>query len=82
MERENGFLNGRSFKLFVKVLMEKGTEEEFLKEDFDKNVLEVKRGSEKMMSLKLKAEGVMLNVLSGNDPVILPTQGKGKEDAT
>ncbi|KAK3571489.1 hypothetical protein QTP86_012836 [Hemibagrus guttatus] len=37
-----------------------------LKEEFVRNVLEVKRVSDRVMSLKLKIEGVMLNVVSGN----------------
>ncbi|KAK3557785.1 hypothetical protein QTP86_000740 [Hemibagrus guttatus] len=36
-----------------------------LKEEFVRNVLEVKRVSDRVMSLKLEFEGVMLNVVSG-----------------
>ncbi|KAK3569179.1 hypothetical protein QTP86_026006 [Hemibagrus guttatus] len=36
-----------------------------LKEEFVRNVLEVKRVSDRVMSLKLEIEGVMLNVVSG-----------------
>ncbi|KAK3556960.1 hypothetical protein QTP70_022299, partial [Hemibagrus guttatus] len=39
-----------------------------LKEEFVSNVLEVKRVSDRVMSLKLEIEGVMLNVVSGYAP--------------
>ncbi|KAK3564698.1 hypothetical protein QTP86_024844 [Hemibagrus guttatus] len=39
-----------------------------LKEEFVRNVLEVKRVSDRVMSLKLEIEGVMLNVVSGYVP--------------
>ncbi|KAK3555300.1 hypothetical protein QTP86_014985 [Hemibagrus guttatus] len=39
-----------------------------LKEEFVRNVLEVKRVSDRVMSLKLEIEGVMLNVVSGYAP--------------
>ncbi|KAK3571765.1 hypothetical protein QTP86_018713, partial [Hemibagrus guttatus] len=39
-----------------------------LKEEFVRNVLEVKRVSDMVMSLKLEIEGVMLNVVSGYAP--------------
>ncbi|KAK3572244.1 hypothetical protein QTP86_029403 [Hemibagrus guttatus] len=41
-----------------------------LKEEFVRNVLEVKRVSDRMMSLKLEIEGVMLNVVSGYAPQV------------
>ncbi|KAK3557964.1 hypothetical protein QTP86_005212 [Hemibagrus guttatus] len=41
-----------------------------LKEEFVRNVLEVKRVSDRVMSLKLKIEGVMLNVVSGYAPQV------------
>ncbi|KAK3508104.1 hypothetical protein QTP70_014279 [Hemibagrus guttatus] len=41
-----------------------------LKEEFVKNVLEVKRVSDRVMSLKLEIEGVMLNVVSGYAPQV------------
>ncbi|KAK3525717.1 hypothetical protein QTP70_005875 [Hemibagrus guttatus] len=41
-----------------------------LKEEFVRNVLEVKRVSDRVMSLKLEIEGVMLNVVSGYDPQV------------
>ncbi|KAK3526520.1 hypothetical protein QTP70_030681 [Hemibagrus guttatus] len=41
-----------------------------LKEEFVRNVLEVKRVSDRVMSLKLEIEGVMLNVVSGYAPQI------------
>ncbi|KAK3542720.1 hypothetical protein QTP70_000097 [Hemibagrus guttatus] len=41
-----------------------------LKEEFVRNVLEVKRVSDKVMSLKLEIEGVMLNVVSGYAPQV------------
>ncbi|KAK3548065.1 hypothetical protein QTP70_004495 [Hemibagrus guttatus] len=41
-----------------------------LKEEFGRNVLEVKRVSDKVMSLKLEIEGVMLNIVSGYAPQV------------
>ncbi|KAK2913101.1 hypothetical protein Q8A73_007214 [Channa argus] len=41
-----------------------------LKEDFVRNVLEVKRVSDRLMSLKLEVEGVMFNVVSGYAPQV------------
>ncbi|KAK3533606.1 hypothetical protein QTP70_023393, partial [Hemibagrus guttatus] len=41
-----------------------------LKEEFVKNVLEVKRVSDRVMSLKLEIEGVMLNIVSGYAPQV------------
>ncbi|KAK3567122.1 hypothetical protein QTP86_010083 [Hemibagrus guttatus] len=41
-----------------------------LKEEFVRNVLEVKRVSDRVMSLKLEIEGVMLNVVSGCAPQV------------
>ncbi|KAK3550569.1 hypothetical protein QTP70_000050 [Hemibagrus guttatus] len=41
-----------------------------LKEEFVRNVLEVKRVSDRVMSLKLEIEGVMLNVVSGSAPQV------------
>ncbi|KAK3548201.1 hypothetical protein QTP70_005167 [Hemibagrus guttatus] len=41
-----------------------------LKEEFVRNVLEVKRVSDSVMSLKLEIEGVMLNVVSGYAPQV------------
>ncbi|KAK3552013.1 hypothetical protein QTP70_031599 [Hemibagrus guttatus] len=41
-----------------------------LKEEFVRNVLEVKRVSDRVMSLKLEIEGVMLNVVSGYNPQV------------
>ncbi|KAK3539601.1 hypothetical protein QTP70_010244 [Hemibagrus guttatus] len=41
-----------------------------LKEEFMRNVLEVKRVSDRVMSLKLEIEGVMLNVVSGYAPQV------------
>ncbi|KAK3575195.1 hypothetical protein QTP86_020892 [Hemibagrus guttatus] len=41
-----------------------------LKEKFVRNVLEVKRVSDRVMSLKLEIEGVMLNVVSGYAPQV------------
>ncbi|KAK3528570.1 hypothetical protein QTP70_003744 [Hemibagrus guttatus] len=41
-----------------------------LKEEFVRNVLEVKRVSDRVMSLKLEIEGVMLNVVSGYAPKV------------
>ncbi|KAK3522926.1 hypothetical protein QTP86_009722 [Hemibagrus guttatus] len=41
-----------------------------LKEEFVRNVLEVNRVSDRVMSLKLEFEGVMLNVVSGYAPQV------------
>ncbi|ROI22611.1 hypothetical protein DPX16_0452 [Anabarilius grahami] len=41
-----------------------------LKEEFEKNVLEVKRVSDRLMSLKLEIEGVMLNVIIAYAPQV------------
>ncbi|KAK3556835.1 hypothetical protein QTP70_022272, partial [Hemibagrus guttatus] len=41
-----------------------------LEEEFVRNVLEVKRVSDRVMSLKLEIEGVMLNVVSGYAPQV------------
>ncbi|KAK3555192.1 hypothetical protein QTP86_010486 [Hemibagrus guttatus] len=41
-----------------------------LKEEFVRNVLEVKRVSDRVMSLKLEIEGVILNVVSGYAPQV------------
>ncbi|KAK3549277.1 hypothetical protein QTP70_034483 [Hemibagrus guttatus] len=41
-----------------------------LKEEFVRNVLEVKRVSDRVMSLKLEIEGVMLNVVSAYAPQV------------
>ncbi|KAK3520421.1 hypothetical protein QTP70_024172 [Hemibagrus guttatus] len=41
-----------------------------LKEEFVRNVLEVKRVSDRVMTLKLEIEGVMLNVVSGYAPQV------------
>ncbi|KAK2920732.1 hypothetical protein Q8A73_000217 [Channa argus] len=41
-----------------------------LKEDFVRNILEVKRVSDRLMSLKLEVEGVMFNVVSGYAPQV------------
>ncbi|MCJ8745631.1 hypothetical protein PDJAM_G00132390 [Pangasius djambal] len=41
-----------------------------LKEEFGRNVLEVKRVSDRVMSLKLEIEGVMLNVVCGYAPQV------------
>ncbi|KAK3507210.1 hypothetical protein QTP70_010208 [Hemibagrus guttatus] len=41
-----------------------------LKEEFERNVLEVKRVSDRVMSLKLEIEGVMLNVVRGYAPQV------------
>ncbi|KAK3535940.1 hypothetical protein QTP70_021240 [Hemibagrus guttatus] len=41
-----------------------------LKEEFVRNILEVKRVSDRVMSLKLEIQGVMLNVVSGYAPQV------------
>ncbi|KAK3564446.1 hypothetical protein QTP86_020385 [Hemibagrus guttatus] len=53
---------GAGFKLFYYGVV--------LKEVFVRNVLEVKRVSDRVMSLKLEIEGVMLNVVSGYAPQV------------
>ncbi|KAF7640738.1 hypothetical protein LDENG_00018990, partial [Lucifuga dentata] len=42
-----------------------------LKEEFVRNVLEVKRVSDRVMSLKLEIEGVIFNVVSGYPPQVV-----------
>ncbi|KAK3509090.1 hypothetical protein QTP70_020302 [Hemibagrus guttatus] len=57
---------GAGFKLFYYgVDSKKNGVGVVLKEEFVRNVLEVKRVSDRVMSLKLEIEGVMLNVVSG-----------------
>ncbi|KAK3543928.1 hypothetical protein QTP70_031839, partial [Hemibagrus guttatus] len=52
-----------------------------LKEEFVRNVLEVKRVSDRVMSLKLEIEGVMLNVVSGYAPqIVLPDDWESTAD--
>ncbi|KAK3558682.1 hypothetical protein QTP86_023229 [Hemibagrus guttatus] len=46
------------------------TDELLYQEEFVRNVLEVKRVSDRVMSLKLEIEGVMLNVVSGYAPQV------------
>ena len=41
-----------------------------LKEDYAKSVVEVKRKSDKMMSVKMEIEGVMVNVISAYAPQV------------
>ncbi|KAK3524762.1 hypothetical protein QTP86_002705 [Hemibagrus guttatus] len=57
---------GAKFKLFYYgVASKRNGVGVVLKEEFVRNVLEVKRVSDRVMSLKLEIEGVMLNVVSG-----------------
>ncbi|KAK3548030.1 hypothetical protein QTP70_003062 [Hemibagrus guttatus] len=60
---------GAGFKLFYYgVDIKRNGVSVVLKEEFVRNVLEVKRVSDRVMSLKLEIEGVMLNVVSGYAP--------------
>ncbi|KAK3570507.1 hypothetical protein QTP86_020082 [Hemibagrus guttatus] len=62
---------GAGFKLFYYgVDSKKNGVGVVLKEEFVRNVLEVKRVSDRVMSLKLEIEGVMLNVVSGYAPQV------------
>ncbi|KAK3568363.1 hypothetical protein QTP86_005592 [Hemibagrus guttatus] len=62
---------GAGFKLFYYGVNSKRNEVGVvLKEEFVRNVLEVKRVSDRVMSLKLDIEGVMLNVVSGYAPQV------------
>ncbi|KAK3564062.1 hypothetical protein QTP86_007526 [Hemibagrus guttatus] len=62
---------GAGFKLFYHVVDSKRNGVGVvLKEEFVRNVLEVKRVSDRVMSLKLEIEGVMLNVVSGYAPQV------------
>ncbi|KAK3571083.1 hypothetical protein QTP86_001802 [Hemibagrus guttatus] len=62
---------GAGFKLFYYgVNSKKNGVGVVLKEEFVRNVLEVKRVSDRVMSLKLEIEGVMLNVVSGYAPQV------------
>ncbi|KAK3515097.1 hypothetical protein QTP70_006858 [Hemibagrus guttatus] len=62
---------GAGFKLFYYgVYSKRNGVGVVLKEEFVRNVLEVKRVSDRVMSLKLEIEGVMLNVVSGYAPQV------------
>ncbi|KAK3559045.1 hypothetical protein QTP86_000049 [Hemibagrus guttatus] len=62
---------GAGFKLFYYgVYSKRNGVGVVLKEEFVRNVLEVKRVSDRVMSLKLETEGVMLNVVSGYAPQV------------
>ncbi|KAK3561333.1 hypothetical protein QTP86_030634, partial [Hemibagrus guttatus] len=62
---------GAGFKLFYYgVDSKRNVVGVVLKEEFVRNVLEVKRVSDRVMSLKLEIEGVMLNVVSGYAPQV------------
>ncbi|KAK3574478.1 hypothetical protein QTP86_008076 [Hemibagrus guttatus] len=62
---------GAGFKLFYYgVDSKRNAVGVVLKEEFVRNVLEVKRVSDRVMSLKLEIEGVMLNVVSGYAPQV------------
>ncbi|KAK3507342.1 hypothetical protein QTP70_014836 [Hemibagrus guttatus] len=62
---------GAGFKLFYNgVDSKRNGVGVVLKEEFVRNVLEVKRVSDRVMSLKLEIEGVMLNVVSGYAPQV------------
>ncbi|KAK3523644.1 hypothetical protein QTP70_005831 [Hemibagrus guttatus] len=62
---------GAGFKLFYYgVDSKRNVVDVVLKEEFVRNVLEVKRVSDRVMSLKLEIEEVMLNVVSGYAPQV------------
>ncbi|KAK3568551.1 hypothetical protein QTP86_008749 [Hemibagrus guttatus] len=62
---------GAGFKLFYYgVDSKRNVVGVVLKMEFVRNVLEVKRVSDRVMSLKLEIEGVMLNVVSGYAPQV------------
>ncbi|KAK3518110.1 hypothetical protein QTP70_033330, partial [Hemibagrus guttatus] len=62
---------GAGFKLFYyDVDSKRNVVGVVLKEEFVRNVLEVKRVSDRVMNLKLEFEGVMLNVVSGYAPQV------------
>ncbi|MCJ8733936.1 hypothetical protein PDJAM_G00229520 [Pangasius djambal] len=62
---------GAGFKLFYNgVDSKRNGVGVVLKEEFVRNVLEVKRVSDRVMSPKLEIEGVMLNVVSGYAPQV------------
>ncbi|MCJ8749429.1 hypothetical protein PDJAM_G00176230 [Pangasius djambal] len=62
---------GAGFKLFYNgVDSKRNGVGVVLKEKLGRNVLEVKRVSDRVMSLKLEIEGVMLNVVSGYAPQV------------
>ncbi|KAK3555325.1 hypothetical protein QTP86_014921 [Hemibagrus guttatus] len=62
---------GAGFKLFYYgVDSKRNVVGVVLKEEFVRNILEVKRVSDRVMSLKLEIEGVMLNVVSGYAPQV------------
>ncbi|KAK3543381.1 hypothetical protein QTP70_018399 [Hemibagrus guttatus] len=62
---------GAGFKLFYYgVVSKRNGVGVVLKEEFVRNVLEVKRVSDRVLSLKLEIEGVMLNVVSGYAPQV------------
>ncbi|KAK3561878.1 hypothetical protein QTP86_017458 [Hemibagrus guttatus] len=62
---------GAGFKLFYYgVDSKRNAVDVVLKEEFVRNVLEVKSVSDRVMSLKLEIEGVMLNVVSGYAPQV------------
>ncbi|KAK3568222.1 hypothetical protein QTP86_000213 [Hemibagrus guttatus] len=62
---------GAEFKLFYYgVVSKRNGVGVVLKEEFVRNVLEVKKVSDRVMSLKLEIEGVMLNVVSGYAPQV------------
>lgn len=71
MEREQGSQIGSSFKLFYNGVGGKRNAVAMIpKEGMAKSVLEVKQVSDRVMSLKLVVEGVMLNVSSDHVPPI------------
>ncbi len=62
---------GGRFKLFYHgVDGKRNGVEVILKEEYVKSVLEVKRVSDRMMSVKLEIEGVMINVISTYAPQV------------
>ncbi|KAK3571395.1 hypothetical protein QTP86_010707 [Hemibagrus guttatus] len=61
---------GAGFKLFYYGVDSKRNGVGVVLKEFVRNVLEVKRVSDRVMSLKLEFEGVMLNVVSGYAPQV------------
>ncbi|KAF3705386.1 Craniofacial development protein 2 p97 bucentaur protein [Channa argus] len=61
---------GAGFQLFYHGSDKKRNGVGFMLKEFVKNVLEVKRLSDRLMSLKLEIEGVMFNVVRGYAPQV------------
>ena len=61
---------GVGFELFYHVDGKRNGVGVILKERFVRNVLEVKRVSDRVMRLKVEIEGVMFSIVSGYDPQV------------